>query len=86
MGSFTLLEFAQVPVRHWHTIGIRGDPVPQRLHVRDLLVDGKVVEVRWRRASLVSHDRESYHSVSMSSRDAHRCTGCADLLAAARRA
>ncbi len=52
----SLLENLAVPRRHRNPIFVGGDPIPEGLHVVDLLVHGQVVEASGRILERVRHD------------------------------
>lgn len=61
MRDEALVQNFALPIRKRQLTHAHGDPVPERLHVVDLLVDGEIVESRrW-------HPKRMRHAVSLPS-------------------
>jgi hypothetical protein len=57
MGGQAFLDHPLVPLGDWEIFGMGRDAVPQRLHVVQLLLDGKFIEAGGRKWQGPSHDR-----------------------------
>ncbi len=55
MSSKPLFQELSLPLVQGYLVGIGRDPVPERLYVVDLVVDGKVVEPRGRHTERLRH-------------------------------
>ena len=54
-GIEPLLKNIDVPCRRRHVIRMARYALPKRLHVVNLLFDGKVVKTRWRNCNRLAH-------------------------------